>query len=99
MAPEVAWLEDPMPVTVEQALRPLPAGCRDHEEQAFASASPDEWLREMLSTVGLSLHVEILTAGCLNGFTSATHSGEPKNASGAMSCREGFGPGSRSTGS
>ena len=90
--PEVAWLEDPMPVTVEQALRPLPAE-RDHEEQAFARRESDEWLREMLST-GPVLHVEILTAGRLNGFTRDTLR-RAKERIGAMSCREGFGPGSR----
>ncbi len=90
--PEVAWLEDPMPVTVEQALRPLHAE-RDHEEQAFARRECDEWLREMLST-GPVLYTEILTAGRLNGFTRDTLR-RAKERIGAMSCREGFGPGSR----
>jgi hypothetical protein len=66
---------------------------RDHEEQAFARCESDEWLREMLST-GPVLHAEILTAGRLNGFTRDTLR-RAKERIGAMSCREGFGPGSR----
>ena len=90
--PEVAWLEDPTPVTIEQALRPLSAG-RDHEEQAFARRESDEWLREMLST-GPVPHAEILTAGRRNGFTRDTLR-RTKERIGAVSCRVGFGPGSR----
>ena len=90
--PAVAWLPEPIPITIAQAMRRLPA--RSHaDEQAFARRECDLWLREILAAGPVS-HAEILTAGSPNGFTRNTLR-RAKKRLGARSCRQGFGPGSR----
>ena len=68
--PAVAWLPEPIPTTIAQALRHLPARS-NADEPALAMHECDLWLREMLSA-GPVLYAEILTAGRPNGFTRNT---------------------------
>ena len=59
--PAVAWLPEPIPTTIAQALRHLPARS-NADEPALAMHECDLWLSGMLSD-GPVLYAEILTAG------------------------------------
>ena len=64
---QVTWRDQPVPITVEQALRP-PSGAHASAEPVFTGRESDVWLREMLAT-GPVLHATIMTAGREAGFT------------------------------
>jgi Protein of unknown function (DUF1670) len=90
--PQVTWHNEPVPITVDRALRPRssPAG---EEEQAFLGRESDQWLREMLDA-GPVLYTDILNVGRTAGFTRDTLR-RAKERIGATAYRDGFGPGSR----
>jgi hypothetical protein len=90
--PQVTWRDEPVPTTMEQALRPLPSH-PDDEEQAFLGRKCDQWLHEMLAA-GPVLHGEVMNAGREAGFSRDTLR-RAKERIGVMSYRDGFGPGSR----
>jgi hypothetical protein len=90
--PRVAWRDEPLQATVEQALRPLPSH-PDEEEQAFFGRECDQWLHEMLAA-GPALHGEVMNAGREAGFSRDTLR-RAKERIGVTAYREGFGPGSR----
>ncbi len=88
----VRWCDEPVPITVGQALRPLPSP-PDEEDRAFFGRECDQWLREML-TAGPVLHAEIMHVGREAGFTRDALR-RAKRRIGATAYRDGFGPGSR----
>ena len=90
--PQVSWHDEPVPMTVEQALRPRPSPA-DEEERAFFGRESDQWLREMLDA-GPVLYTDILNVGRTAGFNRDTLR-RAKERIGVTAYRDGFGPGSR----
>jgi putative DNA primase/helicase len=90
--PLVTWHNEPVPITVEQALRPQ-SSLPDEEERAFFGRESDQWLREMLAA-GPVLHAKIMMVGREAGFTHDTLR-RAKERIGVKAYRDGFGPGSR----
>jgi putative DNA primase/helicase len=90
--PQVTWHDEPVPLTVEQALRPN-LSIPDEQEQAFVGRECDQWLREML-TAGPVLHARLMSVGREAGFT-VDGLRRAKERIGVMAYRDGFGPGSR----
>ena len=90
--PRVVWLEEPVPITVEQALRP-PGSRRGDDELASVGRACDEWLRTTLSA-GPVIRAEIVTKGRRAGFKLDSLR-RAKARIGATSIREGFGPGAQ----
>jgi len=89
--PRVTWCDEPVPITVEHALRPPPRPL-DEQEQAFLGRECDRWLIEMLSP-GPVLYAEIVNIGREAGFTRDALR-RAKDRVGVTSYRYGFGPGS-----
>jgi hypothetical protein len=90
--PQVTWHDEPVPITVEQALRPN-SSIPNEQEQAFVGRECDQWLREML-TAGPVLHAKIMSVGREAGFT-IDGLRRAKERIGVTAFRDGFGPGSR----
>ena len=80
-----------MPITVEEALRPRP-GPRSTEEQPDLSEC-EEWLRATLAD-GPVLAADLRRASQEAGFAWTTLS-RARSRIGAVTRREGFGPGSK----
>ena len=91
--PQVTWHDEPVPITVEQALRPRPSPAGE-EEQAFFGRESDQWLREMLAA-GPVLYTNILNVGKSAGFTRDTLRRAKERIGAGCIYRDGFGPGSR----
>jgi putative DNA primase/helicase len=90
--PQVTWHDEPVPLTVEQALRPN-SSIPNEQEQAFVGRECDQWLREMLAA-GPVLHTNIMKVGREAGFTVDALK-RAKRRIGVTAFRDGFGPGSR----
>ena len=90
--PRVEWMNDPVAITVDEALAAeLEAG--QNAEQAAERRECDRWLRETLAA-GRMLAAEIRRAGGDEGFNWDALK-RSKRRIGAMTHREGFGPGSK----
>jgi hypothetical protein len=90
--PQVTWHDEPVPLTVEQALRPN-SSIPNEQEQAFVGRECDQWLREMLAA-GPVLVTNIMRVGREAGFTVDALK-RAKRRIGVTAFRDGFGPGSR----
>jgi putative DNA primase/helicase len=90
--PEVVWHEQAVPVTIEQVLQP-PCSPRANDELASVRRDCDAWLCGVLAA-GPILRAEVLTRGRQAGF-KVDAIRRAKARIGAISVREGFGPGAR----
>jgi putative DNA primase/helicase len=90
--PQVTWRDDPVPITIDQALRPASAA-HDSAEPVFTGRECDLWLRETLAA-GPVHHAKIMTDGREAGFTPDALR-RAKERIGASAFRQGFGPGSQ----
>jgi hypothetical protein len=88
----VTWHDEPVPITVEQALLPN-SSIPKEQEQAFVGRECDQWLRKMLTT-GPVLHARLMSVG---GEAEFTVDGlkRAKSRIGVIAFRDGFGPRSR----
>lgn len=85
-APKVAWSDEPVAITVEQALRPAVAnGAGENADERFEC---DDWLRGFLGDE-LKATLEIFRAGAKAGFTR-DQVRRAKYRIGAVARREGF---------
>src|SRR5262249_50873768 len=90
--PRVEWLDEPVDITVEQALAAETEAAID-PEQAAENRACDRWLREMLAT-DRQLAVDVWRTGQDAGFSRDALK-RAKLRIGATTEREGFGPGSK----
>jgi hypothetical protein len=89
--PQVAWLDEPVPITVEEALRPRVESPPRAEGTELRDC--EEWLTEALA--GSRVLATDLRRACREaGFTWPTLH-RARSRIGAVTRREGFGPGSK----
>jgi len=89
--PRVVWSDEPVPITVEAALRPRPDVPRRKEEPELSQC--EDWLRQTLAG-GRVLAAELRRACEDVGFSWPALS-RARSRIGAVTRREGFGPGSK----
>jgi hypothetical protein len=85
--PRVAWIDETVPITVEEALRPQMAASINGE-QADERHECDGWLRSLLAE-GLKSSNEVFKAGNAAGFTK-DQIRRAKYRIGAVAKKEGF---------
>jgi hypothetical protein len=89
--PRVVWSDEPVAVTVDEALRPRPETPARYEERELSDC--EQWLQETLAG-GPVLAAE-LRRGCAEAGFALTTLRRARLRIGAVTRREGFGPGSR----
>jgi putative DNA primase/helicase len=90
--PQVTWSNEPVHVSVKQALRPM-SSPPDVEEHAYYGRESDKWLCEMLTAGPVPLS-RVMSDGDIAGFTPGMLR-RAKERTGVIAYREGFGRGSR----
>jgi putative DNA primase/helicase len=89
--PRIIWSDEPVPITVDEALRPE-SGLRSPGQERELSEC-EEWLREALAGAPV-LAADLRRAGRDAGFSWTTLR-RARSRIGAVTRRDGFGPGSK----